>query len=126
MKIYTSYFANAKKIKDAAVLVGICAKPPQGFKDVNIHELAPTLSMMRQYKESYDENLFISLYKNNILKPLEQERKNIVAFLERLAAAANKQYVVLLCYEKPEDFCHRHLVAEWLSEELGYTIEEWK
>lgn len=23
---------------------------------------------------------------------------------------------VLLCYEKPGDFCHRHLVSQWLNE----------
>lgn len=23
--------------------------------------------------------------------------------------------IALICYEKPTDFCHRHLVAEWLT-----------
>ena len=23
-------------------------------------------------------------------------------------------HLVLLCYEKPEDFCHRHLFARWI------------
>lgn len=36
--------------------------------------------------------------------------------------------IVLLCYEKPEDFCHRHLVADWLnsSKILPYDIKEWR
>jgi hypothetical protein len=31
--------------------------------------------------------------------------------------------IALVCYEKPEDFCHRHLVAEWLKK-FGYCCEE--
>jgi uncharacterized protein YeaO (DUF488 family) len=31
--------------------------------------------------------------------------------------------VVMLCYEKSDDFCHRHLVAEWLTN-AGYPVEE--
>ena len=31
----------------------------------------------------------------------------------------------LLCYEKPDDFCHRHLVAKWLRE-AGYDIQEYE
>ena len=31
---------------------------------------------------------------------------------------------VLLCWEKPGEFCHRRLVAEWLEEHLGVTIIE--
>ena len=32
--------------------------------------------------------------------------------------------IVLVCYEKPSDFCHRHLVANWLTEN-GYPCQEW-
>lgn len=35
---------------------------------------------------------------------------------------------VLLCWEKPpwteDNFCHRRIVADWLGEKLGFTIEE--
>jgi uncharacterized protein (DUF488 family) len=30
---------------------------------------------------------------------------------------------VLLCYEAPNQFCHRHLVAAWLRKH-GITVEE--
>lgn len=32
--------------------------------------------------------------------------------------------VVLLCYEKPGQFCHRRLVAEWFEQELGLVVPE--
>ena len=32
-------------------------------------------------------------------------------------------HIVLLCYEKPEDFCHRHLVREWLCRNGYHAME---
>ena len=31
---------------------------------------------------------------------------------------------VLLCWEKPGDFCHRRLVADWLEKAIGIKISE--
>ena len=33
---------------------------------------------------------------------------------------------VLLCYEKPGDFCHRHILANWLEENFGFKVEEFR
>jgi len=33
---------------------------------------------------------------------------------------------VFLCYEKPEEFCHRRVFAEWIEKETGFVIPEWK
>jgi hypothetical protein len=30
----------------------------------------------------------------------------------------------LLCYEKPGDFCHRHIVAAWFKSNLGISVPE--
>ena len=32
--------------------------------------------------------------------------------------------IALVCYEKTGDFCHRHLVAEWLRA-ADIPVEEW-
>ncbi|MEX8839143.1 hypothetical protein AB8I12_17695 [Salmonella enterica] len=32
---------------------------------------------------------------------------------------------VLLCWEKPGEFCHRQLVSRWFRGELGISIEEY-
>ena len=42
--------------------------------------------------------------------------------LERLS---NGRDCVLLCYEKSGDFCHRHLVADWLNKKLDLNIQEY-
>ena len=30
---------------------------------------------------------------------------------------------VLLCYEKPDEFCHRHLIAKWLQQN-NFQVKE--
>ena len=35
--------------------------------------------------------------------------------LQELSAMTGGQDFALVCYEKPGDHCHRHLVAEWLG-----------
>ena len=45
-------------------------------------------------------------------------------FLTNIERLANGKDVALCCYEKPGDFCHRHLVAKWMNEKLGVQIEE--
>ena len=37
----------------------------------------------------------------------------------------NVPRIALICYEKPTDFCHRHLVADWLNKN-GIECEEWE
>jgi uncharacterized protein (DUF488 family) len=32
--------------------------------------------------------------------------------------------VVLLCWEKPGDYCHRRLAAQWLETEFGIAVPE--
>ncbi len=33
---------------------------------------------------------------------------------------------VLLCYETPEDFCHRHILADYLNRKYMLNIKEWE
>jgi hypothetical protein len=42
--------------------------------------------------------------------------------LHRLAGEAEP---VLLCYEKPGEFCHRRIVAEWFYNELGKMVRKY-
>jgi len=33
--------------------------------------------------------------------------------------------VVLRCHEKADEFCHRHIVASWLSKATGFEVAEY-
>ncbi|MCM1440863.1 MAG: DUF488 domain-containing protein, partial [Roseburia sp.] len=49
-------------------------------------------------------------YNNTVLKNIMAE-----TVYQELMQMSGGQDVVLLCYEKSSDNCHRHLVREWLN-----------
>ena len=44
---------------------------------------------------------------------------------EESYALAQTRDIILACYEKPGEFCHLHLVADWLTEN-GFETHEWQ
>jgi hypothetical protein len=108
-KIYTSYYANVKKLPPELVPIGISQGNNRWFNGPYRKELAPTWAMLKMNQEDYDKEFF------KILSRLDA--KKIYNDLPDNA--------VLLCYEKFNDKCHRRAVAEWLEAELGIEVTEW-
>ena len=116
---YTSYFANIKNIDGNKYrLAAITYKKPS-FCDAEILDwsfLGPSAKILNDYKKSLlNEENYTTLY-NNQLRIIWPQ---ISAFMRE------NEYnnVVLLCYEKPPKFCHRHLLAEFLRAH-GIACEE--
>lgn len=116
MKLYTSYFANAKALAKANVMViGIALYPPRWYNGPSLKQVAPTYSILKM--TSSDEE-YTRRYKAEILAHL-----NIQDFLNQVMKLSNGRDVALCCYEKPGEFCHRQLLAEHLRNN-GVQIEE--
>ena len=109
--IYTSYFAKSAKETNA---VSIARYAPSWFKGREILDLAPKWSLVRAYKAKKINDGDYTLLFNNILSKLDP---NI--FGKTLDGK------ILLCWERPEKFCHRHLVSQWLRN-AGFKAEEIK
>lgn len=107
--IYTSYYANVKKLSPDMVPVGI-SRGNNRFVKVAYYEkrLAPTWPMMKMNQEDYDREFY------KLLNSLDAQE-----IYDSLPENA-----VLLCYEKFNDRCHRRAVAEWLERELGIVVCE--
>lgn len=119
MRIYTSYFANSKKLAAAGIkVVGIALYPPKWFNGISLKQVAPTKSILFAKDETQDD--YIRRYKAEVLA-----RQDMQQFLKSVEMAGNGQDVALCCYEKPEDFCHRHILAEWIKEKTGVEVEEY-
>lgn len=117
MKIYTSYFSNAKKLGANDIeIIGIALYPPKWFAGVSIKSLAPSYSI---FKYSNTEEEYIARFKAEVLSRLDAK-----SIYERIKSFSNGKDVALCCFEKPYEFCHRHLVAEWLNSKLGLNVEE--
>ena len=133
MKIWTSYFANIKKLEnDGIYCVAICNKVPTFFKGPNIESVAPNNSILWEYKKSAetdtDKERYRQRYIDEVLCAYRFHPEYFTDLLQSFSDSENSKDIALLCYERPDDFCHRHILAEWLNERLserGIIIEEY-
>lgn len=122
MRIYTSYFAKQRELqRNGVVPIAICLSVPSWFSGKVYQKLALSGGLLREWKDKGCEDSYVRRYYFETLHDLNAAA--VVADLSRLAGRGND--IALLCYERSEDFCHRHLVAEWL-EMNGYECEEWR
>ena len=120
MKIYTSYFAKLKKIPEDIVRISICGKAPDWYDGIQYKKVAPKYGFFQEWKKNHDNDFYIEHFNAEVLDNLVA--KNVYEDLNKLSDCKD---CVLICYEKSEDFCHRHLVADWLNQKLGINVEEY-
>lgn len=118
MEIYTSYFGNLRYLRKACIMpIGIARWKPRFYDGVSMFSVAPTRYML---SDACSQEEYLKLY-DEILR--SRGAQNILNEIESIAKGSN---VALLCYEKPSDFCHRHLLADFLNKELGLNIREFE
>ena len=119
MRIYTSYFGNSKKLQQAGIkVIGISLYPPRWFNGISLKQVAPAESILFANGQTQEE--YTRRYRSEVLS-----RQDIQQFLKTVEQASGGQDVALCCYEEPEDFCHRHILADWIKEKLGIEISEY-
>lgn len=120
-KLYTSYFANLKNVQDEKTLFLVVAQfPPKSFiftKQIqHVPLFAPSKGLLKNMKEGLlSENEYTVIYNKQIVREMIPKIEQLVSYMRK------GHDVCLLCYEKPEDFCHRHLLAKFINEK--YLIE---
>ena len=120
--IYTSYFAKLKDLPDNIIPISICGKAPDWYKGLQYKKLAPKYDFFMKWKENHDNDYYVKCYNEQVLSQLDPE-KTVYELL--ITTSGAKKDVCFICYEKPSDFCHRHLVADWLNQN-GIKCEELK
>lgn len=112
--IYTSYFARLKSLPDNVIPISICGKAPDWYKGLQYKKLAPKYDFFMQWKYDHDNEKFIKCYNEQVLGKLNVPDV-LIDLIKMLPEIDSEQHIALICYEKPSDFCHRHLVSEWLN-----------
>jgi len=121
MKIYTSYFGNLKTLEKFNIFpIGICQYPPKWFKGPNLISIAPTPFILNNFRSNHEQ--FIKLFKSEILSI----HKDPQDFVNRLEFISEGKDVALCCFETPDKFCHRHLIAKWLNNTLNLDVKEFE
>jgi len=115
--MWTGYFGKMKSYpKDKEYRFISIARFNRFWKGEEFKLLAPPADIIK----IENEELYTKLYYERVLNKLDPK-----VIYEELGDNA-----VLLCYEKYDDcisnktFCHRHIVAEWLKNNLGMEIKE--
>jgi len=111
----TSYFANRKAAADPNA-VSIARWPPRWWRGRRYIALAPSADLLRLSKAGLPWDEFVIEFQRHVLDKLDPAK-----VLADLGPEA-----ILLCWEKPGDDCHRHLVAKWLEKHLDIKVDELK
>lgn len=127
--IKTSYFAKFSRLtdneKEKYFPIVISTIVPYWYKDYKEHhkwispkDILPRYKRGEINKEQYAEEYL------EFLKQLEKEcNLDIYEWYLTIEKKENKE-VVLLCYEKGEDFCHRHILSKYLENKHNIKIDE--
>lgn len=117
-RIYTSYWAKTNALRKAGIVpIGISVGPPKWYDGFSMFNLAPHRWML---SKSCSHDRYILEFAN-ILLALDPHDT-----LAQILKFGNGKPVALLCWEKPGDFCHRHIVAKWFNQHLDLNVREWR
>lgn len=118
--LYTSYFGNLRNLPCDCVTISICGKAPDWYTGLQYKKLAPKWNFFKIWKQTKDNDYYRREFNLQVLNQLDANAC-LYDLVHLLTPEQQKEYkkgklnIVLLCYEKPFDFCHRHLVSNWFS-----------
>lgn len=123
--IYTTYFAQLRNLPDDIIPISICAKPPSWYHGLEYKKLAPKYGFFQEWKKNHDNEYYIKCFNEQVLGNLNAV--DVILDLSKMIYSFNigESDICLVCYEKPDDFCHRHIVSDWLNKN-GFQCKEWK
>jgi len=140
MLLHTSYFGKLKSLPPGVIPISICGKAPEWYNGAQYKKLAPKYAFFMEWKKNHDNDYYIKCFNEQVLSTLDPSRVyddlyNIAEEfvnnlpdddLRKIHQKEGYPYsVALICYEKPSEFCHRHLVAKWLTNN-GINCTEWE
>lgn len=118
--IYTGYYSKLKMYKESGLkAISISRTEPKSITvDGKIIELAPSQELFEKSKSGCISNMeYTSMY----LDQLDTLGiKNILLLIHNYG-----DDVVLLCWEAPNKFCHRHILADYINKRTKLEIKEY-
>ena len=120
--IFTGYYAKLNQYKTLGLEpIAISGKRPNFYEGLYYPDFAPRYWMYQRWKDKDITNEGYTIEYKNYLNTLNKEeiKKDFEEYYKSMI-----KNCVLLCYEKSAEFCHRHVLAEWLKEEFGWEVCE--
>lgn len=120
--VYTTYWANWATLGGKFARLAVCSRVYQDNYDEWLKGLAP-----KRWKEYNAEEITLAEMMNSYQEQLNTMYHNGAMDKYIKIIEFHRQYrdVVLMCYEKSPQPCHRYLLASFLEKHYGYHIEEY-
>ena len=115
----TSCFSNASALKAP---LSISRWPPRWYAGPQYLDLAPLPELVQRANRGCSYEEYLDTFNKKVLygkDPRKVYDALVLAFTDE---------VTLLCYEdltKPNEWCHRRIVAGWFETNLGVEVPEW-
>lgn len=91
-----------------------------GFEGKTMLELAP----YREFFDIWRDNKGKIPEEENTRYYIEQYYNKVLAKVNIEELLENEEDPILLCYEESSDFCHRHVLAEYINIKYGIVVPE--
>ena len=120
--IYTSSYRsmNLKEYKDQVVSIS----GDRGKMVDYTGECYPDLAPKKSFWNVWHNNIGKINHGENNKYYIREYYKQVLSKLDVNKVYQDLDNKILLCYEDPRAFCHRHIVADWFELSLGIRIAE--
>lgn len=117
-RIYTGSYSKCK----AGNLISISKDSGKdaGFIGKAMLELAPKENFFRTWRN----NRGVISEEENTRYYIQEYYKQVLSKVDIEELLKNEKDPILLCYEDSSDFCHRHVVAEFIKMKYGIEVPE--
>lgn len=117
--LYTGYFSKLKLYKQENIVpVSIAGAAPNWYVHSNeceFKKLSPNFWFYKKYKDGiFTKEEYIKHYLNEVLSKWDNPNM-LRQQLLNLFRKENSNGIILLCYESPNNFCHRQIVGKFLQ-----------
>lgn len=138
MKLYTSCYSRMNRFPDNWLCIGISRFIPNELQTTEIKNflytpnsiLAPSKELLSDIKagkinnEEYARRYYTELGQSIKRLGFSSSNEYFARMISELSRGGEWEATVFLCYENPNEFCHRHLLSA-LMRKNGISIEEW-
>lgn len=119
--ILTSYYSKLRSIPIKYTPIQISNSAPFHI-DYKWNEVVPPWKIVQDHKSGIISNEEYCIRYVNHLDSIGIDRYK--DWLDSLVGSSDM--ILLLCYESPNKFCHRHILSNYLNNKFNYNIREYQ
>ena len=118
-RIFTGNYTDCK-VGNLISISGDKGKSVVGFAGKSLTQLAPK----RTFWNEWHDNIGKIPEEENTKFYIQEYYKQVLSQVDIEELLKDEKDPILLCYEREQDFCHRHVLAEFINIRYGINVED--